>query len=216
MSKLTFSGSMQGILSYFVWLTLLFLAFVALGVEDFGSLNPIFILIIAVLPFILAYKTARFISDFQTNNLSEEKRVLFKRIRKMILFYIGTCILMALFISESDAYRYKSESDQILYILGAPLLISVFIVFLGPFLIRRMRANKRNTVTAYSQTYNASGPNVIYKKGSWFKDRVLAPVLVALIIAFITFLLTGQIGSAGGASLLSITINLMSAGIASR
>ena len=162
------------------------------GNDQFPSDDFTFVLLIA-LSFIPSLYFGGMANRWANNSLKESDHLLIKKGKKMILLFFLLFLLSVLF-SESAEY------ENPFYVLGIPLLISITYVTVLPSLLK---------LTKKSFNFNRSKVHVNQTgSNSWFKNKILAPLIVWAITTAITHIFLDDIGASGGLSLIgTVSVN---------
>jgi hypothetical protein len=132
-------------------------------------------------------------SKYDKGDLTVEEIETVIRYKRLIWAYIVSFIGLNILIDDFHLVEgINSTFTQII----TPLLLSIFLVLVVPPFYRFVL-----------NTISGDKSNDAQEKSSWFKNKVLAPILVSVCTGAITYLITGEYNATTGVTLVTIPIS---------
>lgn len=162
-----------------------------------------------VLPIAATVKTSRLANQEIENRLSSDNAIFWKKLKKFIHSYFISGFLLIVIIQNGGLEEFPElEGEFVGFGLAAltPLLIAVILTFAVPPINKIVK----NIITRNKSNTRKSRPVLSHSStGSWFKDKIVAPIIVGVVVGLISFLITGQFSTGGEIGLISIPVTLV-------
>lgn len=162
-----------------------------------------------VLPIIATVKTSRLANQETENRLSSDNAIFWRKLKKFIHSYFISGFLLVIIIQNGGLEDFPElEGEFVGFGIAAltPLLIAMILTFLVPSINKIIKniitKNKNNTNKPRQAVSNSSA-------GNWFRDKIVAPIIVGVVVGLISLLITGQFSTGGEIGMISIPITLI-------
>lgn len=173
-----------------------------------GSGEFFFILFCFLFPSVAGYKTAKLMSNYDTEVLSNKAMGKVQQLKRFVYGYIICFFINVFFLSKGLLDNLGNEG---VLILGIPAVASLIITFLVPLLndlvkkVLKSKPSDKSTERVEAVPEERKKSKMI--TGKWVLDKIVAPVISGSILGLITYLITGNFQTGETVSLISISIS---------
>ncbi|MBV6438392.1 MAG: hypothetical protein EPGJADBJ_00014 [Saprospiraceae bacterium] len=182
-----------------------------IGVIDFfnikgnSAIDSIGVIFIILFPIIASFKTAEVLERHNsgTATVSDKKNI--KTVKRFALSWVFC--LVGINLITSFIGKQPSLNEQASLYFGLPTLMSIFISILIPLLneifVDFFGSNNPKPKKSLSSNTNSFSFKI------WFLNKIIAPIITAIVLGVVTYFITGHYETGGGLALISVTVSFL-------